>query len=248
MGMDVCGKQPAAPVGEYFRNNAWWWHPLWDYVEHVAPHIAERVPYAHSNGGDGLDARECAELAAVLTAELAAGRTEDYEARYAARINALPDEPCSYCAGTGTRSDADGIESGMVDRSYCNGCEGKGTVRPRDAWYPFLAETSRSSAISSPQAAASKSGEQVRRARCGRSATPWAAAGNLVWRTDSNRPFGGTRRLQRRGFAQGSKGLKPLTGARTPSACARGVISTDRCCIGCHELLAPLPADAAPPN
>ena len=57
MGMDVIGKKPKAEVGQYFRNNVWWWHPLWEYVCEVPPALANRVRYGHSNDGDGLRAR-----------------------------------------------------------------------------------------------------------------------------------------------------------------------------------------------
>ena len=32
MGFDLCGNSPKDEKGEYFRNNVWWWRPLWDYV------------------------------------------------------------------------------------------------------------------------------------------------------------------------------------------------------------------------
>ena len=32
MGMDVYGERPKSNRGEYFRNNVWWWRPLWNYV------------------------------------------------------------------------------------------------------------------------------------------------------------------------------------------------------------------------
>lgn len=32
MGMDVYGERPRTNKGEYFRNNVWWWRPLWNYV------------------------------------------------------------------------------------------------------------------------------------------------------------------------------------------------------------------------
>ena len=54
MGMDVYGREPENEKGEYFRNNVWWWHPLWMYVEETFPEIAKLVPNAHSNDGDGL--------------------------------------------------------------------------------------------------------------------------------------------------------------------------------------------------
>jgi len=52
MGMDVYGIAPIAEVGKYFRNNIWWWHPLWNYVQEVAPHLTEGVN-GHFNDGDG---------------------------------------------------------------------------------------------------------------------------------------------------------------------------------------------------
>jgi hypothetical protein len=39
MGMDVFGKAPTRKVGEYFRSNVWYWHPLWHYCEEIAPDI-----------------------------------------------------------------------------------------------------------------------------------------------------------------------------------------------------------------
>lgn len=33
MGMDLYGKKPLNPVGEYFRNNVWWWRPLAVFVQ-----------------------------------------------------------------------------------------------------------------------------------------------------------------------------------------------------------------------
>jgi len=55
MGMDVYGNAPTQKEGEYFRNNIWWWHPLADYIELVAPDEAAACEHWHSNDGDGLD-------------------------------------------------------------------------------------------------------------------------------------------------------------------------------------------------
>jgi hypothetical protein len=139
MGMDVSGCKPTAPVGEYFRNNVWGWHPLWSYVENVAPHLVETV-LGHSNDGDGLSSVAAGQLAVILTAELESGRTGDYAAKYTAELDAMPDEPCRWCDATGTRTDAVGQEAGFAARGYCNGCQSKGTVRPHDAWYGFDVE------------------------------------------------------------------------------------------------------------
>lgn len=78
MGMDVHGKHPTSTAGKYFCNNMWWWHPLWDYCVHVAPDIAGKVKYGHSNDGDGLGARDSRKLAERLRAEIDSGRTAAY--------------------------------------------------------------------------------------------------------------------------------------------------------------------------
>jgi hypothetical protein len=140
MGMDVIGKQPTAPVGEYFRNSVWGWHPLWDYVEEVAPHLAEGVVYGHSNDGDGLTAKAASRLAEILTEELESGRTGKYAEEHRARLAAMPDKPCSLCGGTGTRSDQRAQDNGWDTPGGCNACSGKGKVRPWDTWYSFDAD------------------------------------------------------------------------------------------------------------
>ena len=143
MGMDVYGKKPTAEVGNYFRNTGWWWHPLWKYVEEVAPRLAAKVEYAGSNDGDGLGARDSAKLAVILTAELDAGRTAQYAADYAARVEALPDEQCSLCGGTGTRSDDLAVANDWTKPGGCNACDGKGSRRPSATWYDFSADNVR---------------------------------------------------------------------------------------------------------
>ena len=136
MGMDVSGNQPTAEVGEYFRNNVWWWHPLWEYVLHVVPWVGDKVPHGHYNDGQGLDADGCAALAVALTGELESGATTRYEVDYMSGLNAMPDEECDLCNGTGTRKNC----GDMGWCNGCNGCEGRGKVRPSATWYPFSAE------------------------------------------------------------------------------------------------------------
>jgi hypothetical protein len=137
--MDVYGKAPAAGAGGYFRNNIWWWPPLWAYVERVAPELTHGVS-GYTNDGDGLDADGAARLAGILTAELESGRTAEYAATYEAEQAAVPDEPCPFCDGTGTRTDAVGVKLGFDRRGYCNACGGKGTRRPYWTGYPFSVE------------------------------------------------------------------------------------------------------------
>ncbi len=52
MGMDVYGLKPKTEKGEYFRNNVWYWHPLWDFCDEVAADLIEDVEGdGHTNSG-----------------------------------------------------------------------------------------------------------------------------------------------------------------------------------------------------
>ncbi len=138
--MDVSGKKPTSKTGEYFRNNVWWWRPLADYCLTVAPDICKSCKHWQSNDGDGLNGKQSKALAAVLEAEIASGRTLIHEQQRKAEIDAMPDESCRWCAGTGVRTDSVGVDLGYAARGWCNGCDGKGTLRPNDAHYPFSVE------------------------------------------------------------------------------------------------------------
>ena len=71
--------------GIYFRNNCWWWRPLWDYCFVVAPDIIsdELWNLGHGNNGAGLDDEGAKALGNVLMEHIANGHTilyqEDFE-------------------------------------------------------------------------------------------------------------------------------------------------------------------------
>lgn len=140
MGMDVCGKNPVAEKGEYFRNSVWWWRPLATYICEVAPVPASVCTYWQSNDGDGLNAKDSLALALILRREIASGRTAEYMAAREKKLADLPLLSCQWCEGTGTRRDAVGIANGMVERKWCNGCDGTGTQAYPDTHYPFSVE------------------------------------------------------------------------------------------------------------
>ena len=50
--------------GIYFRNNCWWWRPLWDYCANIAPDLIsdELWDSGHHNDGAGLEANDAAKL------------------------------------------------------------------------------------------------------------------------------------------------------------------------------------------
>ncbi|MFZ4823974.1 hypothetical protein CQW32_04945 [Pseudomonas putida] len=101
MGMDVLGQAPFSERGEYFRNNVWWWHPLWEYCERLAPDLIPSDNLGHYNDGWGLDGPASLELANRLAAALQSGQVEQYAQDYAGFLAALPDEPCTTCAAPG---------------------------------------------------------------------------------------------------------------------------------------------------
>ena len=155
MGMDVYGNAPGTELGEYFRNNVWYWKPLAEYICDTFPELAGSEPELwFSNDGYGLDADGSFALGNALMAAIASGETEAYRLRYMAHQADLPREDCTYCNTTGIRTDQVGQEMGMIDKAlspevaslvgrdfgWCNACDGVGT---RDHWlmnYPFDTE------------------------------------------------------------------------------------------------------------
>lgn len=72
--------------GYYFRNNVWWWRPLWDYVCDVCESVmsdtdAERGEY---NEGYEYDAELTAKMVALLDADIAQNGHHLYEKKHLA--------------------------------------------------------------------------------------------------------------------------------------------------------------------
>jgi hypothetical protein len=138
MGMDVYGKKPTLEEGKYFRNNVWFWRPLADYCQEVAPEICAACKYWQSNDGDGLDAAGAMALAAVLEAEIDSGRCAAYEKRFTSAQEMAPSIACWLCEGTGTRKPVPERGAGDLKTGLkCNCCDGSGHVRPSETNYPF---------------------------------------------------------------------------------------------------------------
>lgn len=100
MGMDVYGLKPTTERGEYFRNNVWFWHPLWDYCIHLWPELQFKVPEGHYNSGDGLNAADSRKLGFMLENAIKSGSAQIYVDEYYKYISQLEQEPC-YCTVTG---------------------------------------------------------------------------------------------------------------------------------------------------
>jgi hypothetical protein len=139
MGMDVVGKNEEHPVGGYFRNNVWWWRPLWDYCAAVAPSVIDKKLHesGHYNDGAGLNDLDSVQLADLLQQEVEQGNTKQLEMAHAQQLDALDDETCFICEGTGKRQEPPATGAGDIP---CNGCQGTGAVRPSATHYPFSEE------------------------------------------------------------------------------------------------------------
>jgi len=134
--MDVYGTKPANDSGEYFRNNVWWWRPLWDYCEEVYPKCKEIS--GHTNDGDGFGEAHALQLSQVLKAEIESGRTAEYATARELIISLIERPTCRICEGTGQRPD--GLYGVEWKQKGCNSCHGEGTTSPAEANYPFSVE------------------------------------------------------------------------------------------------------------
>lgn len=155
MGFDLYGKKPngsTPPVvdwddkksvaayfkwqdttkGGYFRNNCWWWRPLWEFVCEVCADIItdEEKESGHTNSGHLITADQALTISARLTHLIDQGEVLKYERKYMHHLASLPDEICWLCHGTGRRKD-------MVVKTGCNACNGTGRKRPTECDYPF---------------------------------------------------------------------------------------------------------------
>lgn len=130
MGVDIKGVSPSSERGEHFQNNWWNWRPLWEFVCDVAGLSDEMRHAGHFNDGLGLGETDCRRVAEKIRALDSTGVLIVAEKENKNLREALPDEVCKHCHGTGVRNDA-------FVKGECNGCSGSGKVRPNLAHYPL---------------------------------------------------------------------------------------------------------------
>ena len=131
MGMDVYGRAPISETGAYFRNNIWWWRPLWNYCITQYPELTEEVVDGQSNSGDGLDARNAYTLGVKLQEDIDSGVVAQYEKEYREYLASLPMLDCQYCESTGERVwEANSMNNSTSEpvTKQCNVCNGDGKV------------------------------------------------------------------------------------------------------------------------
>lgn len=121
--------------GGYFRNNVWWWRPLWQYVAHSCSDLLteEDIERGHYNDGHLIGSRKATAIGKRLLTLVASGQTAQWHKERQDYLDKLPDEQCEICKGTGVRND-------KIVQGTCNACSGKGTRRPYEAEYPFSVE------------------------------------------------------------------------------------------------------------
>lgn len=128
MGMDVYGVKPHSENGQYFRNNVWWWHPLWDFCSFIAPEICDKVVDAHNNSGDGLNAVESRKLSFIIKKSIETGVAQEYVKSFEEVKSELEDVEC-YCSG----NNAIGA---LLSNGQCNICFGRGLMtHPNKSYY-----------------------------------------------------------------------------------------------------------------
>lgn len=137
MGMDVYGVKPTAKEGEYFRNPAWFWRPLWNYCCIIGKDIIANPQIGWFNDGEGLTAGDALLLAKKLQESIDNGDCDQYAKDYTEALEALPLEECKICDGTGKRKPPPNVGAGDTP---CNACKGTGKRKNVMTMYPFDTE------------------------------------------------------------------------------------------------------------
>jgi len=70
-----------ANVGIYFRNNCWWWRPLWDFCAYHCPELISEETHksGHYNDGAGLNAEDAAKLGLKLLVLIEDGIASEHQ-------------------------------------------------------------------------------------------------------------------------------------------------------------------------
>lgn len=121
--------------GTYFRNNAWWWRPLWDYVYDNCQNILTDHDYQEGcfNNGYEITAKKAKAIAKRLKSLIKNNATKEYETWRKKELDKMEQITCDLCKGTGK------IDDGII-KGKCNGCNGTGKRDPWDKSYPFSAD------------------------------------------------------------------------------------------------------------
>ena len=153
--------------GIYFRNNVWYWRPLWTYVCSTCDDILseENMEDGCSNSGGKISKTKAIRIAKRLKSNINKGYVDKLEKADIETRKGLPKEECYCCNGVGTRKGWEGWQSKTKWLKYhdsldapksenstsvgykhahsckgCNCCKGTGKVDSFGAHYPFSAD------------------------------------------------------------------------------------------------------------
>ena len=90
----------SANKGVYFRNNCWWWRPLWDYCYYVSDGIISEELHAsgHHNDGSGLNGLDAKKLGELLLEKVKNGEAESWRKAHDERNERLRDGGDEFAA------------------------------------------------------------------------------------------------------------------------------------------------------
>ena len=122
--------------GVYFRNNVWWWRPLWLFVSESCSIILTDKDIERGSWNDGhkISKTKAGKIARKLYKLIETDQVKAYETKYKKDLDSLEQVDCDICDATGKRQEPP--KTGAGDRE-CNGCDGTGK---KDDWaksYPF---------------------------------------------------------------------------------------------------------------
>ena len=128
--------------GTYFRNNVWFWRPLWNFVCFSCDHILTENDCQEGtmNNGHRISKTKADRIAKRLFKLLNNGKVKEYEKKYKKHLASLEQVDCEICEATGKRQEPPITGAGDVE---CNGCNGTGKKDDWDKAYPFNAENVR---------------------------------------------------------------------------------------------------------
>ena len=91
MGFDVHGISPKSDVGSYFRNNVWWWRPLWHYISQSCEDILSEDELNSGSYNDGckISKIKATKIAERLAELIASGDVKKFETEYNKNIAKL---------------------------------------------------------------------------------------------------------------------------------------------------------------
>lgn len=121
MGFDLYGMDASTKNGEYFRNNVWWWRPLWSYCHQMKLITNAQFRSGQSNDGYKILRRHAYKMGVKLLHLIEQGETQKYMDEYKKYQESLPLIACE-CKG---------------ENKSCGLCDGTGQHRSWGSNYPF---------------------------------------------------------------------------------------------------------------